>query len=54
MVTRGKSRGALLGWIPQHLVRIPRRPLLTPAMIGGLSRMDRRSLQAGLVGYRGH
>jgi len=41
-------------WIPQHLVRIPHRPLLTPAVIGGLSRVDRRSLQAGLVGYREH
>jgi hypothetical protein len=41
-------------WIPQHLVHIPHRPLLTPAMIRGLSRVDRRSLQAGLVGYRGH
>ena len=41
-------------FIPQHLVGIPHRPLLTPAMIRGLSRVDRRSLQAGLVGYREH
>jgi hypothetical protein len=43
-----------LWMIPQHLVRIPHRPLLTPAMIRSLSRADRRSLQAGLVGYREH
>ena len=41
-------------FIPQHLVGIPHRPLLTPAMIRGLSWVDRRSLQAGLVGYREH
>jgi hypothetical protein len=43
-----------LWMIPQHLVQIPHRPLLTPAMIRSLSRVDRRSLQAGLVGYREH
>lgn len=41
-------------FIPQHLVGIPHRPLLTPAIIRGLSRVDRPSLQAGLVGYREH
>lgn len=41
-------------FIPQHLVGLPHRRLLTPAMIRGLSRVDRRSLQAGLVGYRPH
>jgi hypothetical protein len=40
--------------IPQHLVGISHVPLLTPAMIRNLSRADRRSLQAGLVGYQGH
>ena len=40
--------------IPQHLVGISHVPLLTPAMIRNLSRVDRRSLQAGLVGYQGH
>ena len=38
--------------IPEYLADAPHRPLLTPAMIGALSRADRRSLQAGLVGYR--
>jgi len=41
-----------LWWIPEHLLKIPHTPLLTPAMIRGLSRVDRRSLRAGLVGYR--
>ena len=42
-----------LWWIPAHLVGIPHTRLLTPAMIRHLSRVDRRSLEAGLVGYRG-
>ncbi|HKW95951.1 MAG TPA: hypothetical protein VJX92_28945 [Methylomirabilota bacterium] len=41
-----------LWWIPEHLVEISHTPLLTPAMIRGLARVDRRSLTAGLVGYR--
>ncbi len=41
-----------LWWIPEHLVHIPHTPLLTPSMVRNLSRVDRRSLQAGLVGYR--
>jgi len=41
-----------LWWIPEHLVEIRHLPLLTPAMIRGLARVDRRSLAAGLVGYR--
>ena len=41
-----------LWWLPEHLVGIPHVPLLTPAMIRALSRVDRRSLAAGLVGYR--
>ena len=43
-----------LWWIPLHLLRIPHTPLLTPAMARSLSRVDRRSLAAGLVGYRRH
>jgi hypothetical protein len=41
-----------LWWIAEHLVGIPHTALLTPAMVQGLSRVDRRSLAAGLVGYR--
>jgi len=41
-----------LWWVPEHLVEIRHIPLLTPAMIRGLARVDRRSLAAGLVGYR--
>jgi hypothetical protein len=43
-----------LWWIPEHLVRISHRRLLTPGMMRNLSRVDRRSLDAGLVGYRKH
>jgi hypothetical protein len=39
-------------WVAQHLVRVPHLPILTPAMIRALHRVDRRSLQAGLVGFR--
>jgi len=45
---------ANLWWIPEYLVDAPHRPLLTPAMIRSLSRVDRRSLQAALVGRRTH
>jgi hypothetical protein len=41
-----------LWWIPEHLLVIRHVPLLSGAMIRGLSRADRRSLDAGLVGYR--
>jgi hypothetical protein len=41
-----------LWWVAEHLLEIRHTPLLTPALIRGLSRVDRRSLQAGLVGYR--
>jgi hypothetical protein len=41
-----------LWFIPECLVGVPHRPLLTPAMVRALSRTDRRSLEAGLVGYR--
>jgi hypothetical protein len=43
-----------LWWIPEHLVGIPHRRLLTPALARSLSRVDRRALAAGLVGYRAH
>ena len=39
-----------LWWVAEHLVGVPHRRLLTPAMIGGLRRIDRRSLDAALVG----
>lgn len=42
-----------LWWIPEHLVGVRHTPLLTPAMIRRLHRVDRRSLDAGLVGYHG-
>ena len=41
-----------LWFIPEYLVGVPHRPLLTRPMIRSLTRADRRSLQAGLVGYR--
>ena len=41
-----------LWWIPEHLLEIRHTPLLSPAMIHALSRVDRRALAAGLVGYR--
>jgi hypothetical protein len=41
-----------LWWIADHLVGIRHTPLLRPAMVGRLHRVDRRSLDAGLVGYR--
>ena len=43
-----------LWFIPEYLVGIPHEPLLTAAMIRNLKRTDRRSLAAGLVGYRAH
>jgi hypothetical protein len=41
-----------LWWIAEHLLAIPHTPLLRPAMVRALSRVDRRALAAGLVGYR--
>jgi hypothetical protein len=41
-----------LWWIPEHLLAIPHTRLLRPAMVRALSRVDRRALTAGLVGYR--
>ena len=43
-----------LWWIAEHLVGVPHAPLLTRAMIGALSRVDRRSLDAALAGHRPH
>jgi hypothetical protein len=41
-----------LWFIPDHLVDVPHLRLLTPALERSLSRVDRRALEAGLVGYR--
>jgi len=43
-----------LWWVAEHLVGVPHTRLLTAAMTRTLSRVDRRSLDAGLVGYREH
>jgi hypothetical protein len=43
-----------LWWVAEHLLEIRHTPLLTPGMIRQLSRVDRRSLEAGMVGYRAH
>jgi len=43
-----------LWWIPERLVRVPHTRLLPEAVIRSLTRVDRRSLTAGLVGYREH
>jgi hypothetical protein len=43
-----------LWFIPEYLLDIAHTPLLTPALIRNLSRVDRRSFQAGLVGHRWH
>ena len=43
-----------LWWIPEHLVDVPHTPLLTPAQIRGLFRVDRRALDAAVVGRRTH
>jgi hypothetical protein len=42
-----------LWWIPERLVGVPHRPILSRAIIRGLSRVDPRSLAAGVVGLRG-
>jgi hypothetical protein len=41
-----------LWWVPEHLVRVSHTHLLAPATERSLSRVDRRALEAGLVGYR--
>ena len=43
-----------LWWIAEHLVDVPHTRLLSPAMIGALARVDRRSMEAALAGYRAH
>jgi len=51
---RWMTTEADLWWIAEHLVGVPHTRLLTPAMTRALRRTDRRSLHAGLVGYRRH
>jgi hypothetical protein len=46
------TTGDDLWWIAEHLVGVRHTRLLTTAMIHRLHRVDRRSLDAGLVGYR--
>ena len=48
------TSAADLWFIPEFLVGVPHRPLLPPSLLRNLTRVDRRSLQAGLVGYREH
>jgi hypothetical protein len=43
-----------LWWVAEHLLEVRHTPLLLPALIRRLSRVDRRSLEAGMVGYRDH
>ena len=43
-----------LWWVAEHLLEVRHTPLLLPSLIRHLSRVDRRSLQAGMVGYRDH
>ena len=43
-----------LWWIPEHLVGVRHTRLLTGAATRSLSRVDRRSLAPGLVGFRSH
>jgi hypothetical protein len=40
-----------LWWVAEHLLDVPHTPLVSPAMVRRLHRVDRRSLAAGLVGY---
>jgi hypothetical protein len=40
-----------LWWIAEHLAEVRHTPLLSAAMVRRLHRVDRRSLDAGLVGY---
>jgi hypothetical protein len=46
------TSGGELWWIAEHLVGVPHTRLLSRSMIRGLSTVGRRSLRAGLVGYR--
>ena len=43
-----------LWWIAEHLVGVRHTRLLKPSIMRNLSRVDRRALAAGLVGYRDH
>ena len=43
-----------LWWVAEHLLEIPHTRLLQPAMTRALTRVDRRALAAGMVGYREH
>jgi hypothetical protein len=47
-----RRRAGVVGGRAEHLAGVRHRPLLTPAMVRALTRVDRRSLDAGLVGYR--
>ncbi len=49
---RAETLGFESIWIPEHLVDIPHTRLLTPAMVRALTRADRRSLVAAVVGRR--
>lgn len=46
------TAGTDLWFIPEHLLGVRHIPLLTPAQVRALRRVDRRSLSAGLVGHR--
>ncbi len=46
--------GTDLWFIPDHLVHVPHRPLLTPTLIAALTRVDGRSFRAALVGHQPH
>jgi hypothetical protein len=41
-----------LWWIPEHLVEIPHTSILTPRLEQSLFRVDRRALEAAVVGRR--
>jgi hypothetical protein len=41
-------------FIAEYLVDVPHVPLLTKAQVRQLTRMDKRSLKAGLLGFRKH
>jgi hypothetical protein len=43
-----------LWFIPEHLMDTPHTRILTPPLERSLTRVDRRALSAGLVGYRPH
>ena len=43
-----------LWWVPEHLVEIPHTPVLTPPLERSLFRVDRRALEAAVIGRRVH